>query len=130
VTAGATILAVEDEPLNRRLLHAILEPAGYRVVDAATLAEARDWLADNLPDLVLLDLRLPDGNGLELAREMKGDERSRAVPIVAATASAMPPVQLDADEAGCDGFLAKPIAPSALRAEVERQLRRARSTLP
>ena len=128
--APATILAVEDEPLNRRLLHAVLEPAGYRVIDAATLAEAREWLASNLPDLILLDLRLPDGNGLELARELKGSEEWRRVPIVAATASAMPPVQLDADDAGCDGFLAKPIPPSTLRAEIEKQLRRARSRLP
>ena len=129
MTESAVILAVEDEPLNRRLLHAVLEPAGYKVVDAATLAEARAWLALNAPDLILLDLRLPDGNGLDLARELKGSDSRRMIPIVAATASAMPPVKIDADDAGCDGFLAKPIPPSVLRAEIEKHLGRSRAAV-
>jgi CheY-like chemotaxis protein len=118
------VLAVEDEPLNRRLVHAILEPEGYRVEDATTLQEARAWLARERPDLILLDLRLPDGDGLGLARELKADPVRCSIPIIAATASALSPVPEAAVDAGCDGFLTKPIRPADLLAEVARQLER------
>lgn len=118
------VLVVEDEPLNRRLVHAVLEPAGYDVVEASTLADARSWLEDGRPDLILLDLRLPDGDGLILAREMKSRPELSVIPIVAATASALAPVPEAAIDAGCDGFLVKPIRPSELLAEVARQLER------
>ncbi|MBA2253773.1 MAG: response regulator [Chloroflexi bacterium] len=120
------VLAVEDEPLNRRLVHAILEPEGYRVADATTLAAARAWLSRERPDLILLDLRLPDGDGLVLARELKADPQRYTIPIIAATASALSPVPEAAVDAGCDGFLIKPIRPADLLAEVARQLRRVR----
>jgi CheY-like chemotaxis protein len=121
------VLAVEDEPLNRRLVHAILEPEGYRVHDAVTLAEAREWLRHEHPDIILLDLRLPDGDGLILARELKADPRRFMIPIIAATASALSPVPEAAVDAGCDGFLIKPIRPAELVAEVARQLARVRT---
>ena len=125
MSAGRTILAVEDEPLNRRLLRAVLEPAGYAVVEAPTLGDARWWLSEQLPDLVLLDLRLPDGDGLSLARELRGRRDADGVPIVAATANAMPEVPAQVREAGCDGLLIKPISPATLLAEVKSQLERA-----
>jgi CheY-like chemotaxis protein len=124
------VLAVEDEPLNRRLVHAVLEPAGYRVIDAASLAEAREVIARDRPDVILLDLRLPDGDGLGLARELKADPALYLIPIIAATASALSPVPEAAVDAGCDGFLVKPIRPSELIAEVGRQIARVRSTGP
>lgn len=120
--AGPTILAVEDEPLNRRLLHAVLEPAGYRIVDAPSLAAARERLRDETPDLVLLDLRLPDGSGLDLAREIRATEATRSLPVLAATANVIPDVLTEAREAGCDGFLAKPISPGTLLTELRRWL--------
>lgn len=122
-----TVLAIEDEPLNRRLVHAILEPEGYRVVDATTLAEARAWLATDRPDLILLDLRLPDGDGLGLARELKAHPEYYSIPIIAATASALSPVPEAAVDAGCDGFLIKPIRPADLLAEVARLMTRIRT---
>ena len=121
-TRAHVILAVEDEPLNRRLLRAVLEPAGYEVVEAPTLDDARDWLASRLPDLILLDLRLPDGDGLSLAREVRQRSDTAAVRIVAATANALPEVPDEAREAGCNGFLTKPISPARLLAEVRDQL--------
>jgi len=120
--AAATVLAVEDEPLNRLLLHAVLEREGYTVIDAGTLAEARARISERLPDLVLLDLRLPDGDGLELCRELKTEDATARVPVVAATASVMPAIVTAAKDAGCDGFLAKPIRPGELLAEVQRHL--------
>jgi CheY-like chemotaxis protein len=121
------VLAVEDEPLNRRLLHAILTPSGYQVVDAPSLTAARAWLQGNRPDLILLDLRLPDGDGLDLARELKADPALRSIPVVVATASAMPPVHAQAMAAGVDGFLAKPIAAGRLRSEIAAHIQKARS---
>ena len=121
------VLAVEDEPLNRRLVHAILEPQGYRVEDAVTLADARELLRREQPDVILLDLRLPDGDGLVLARELKADPLRYMIPIIAATASALSPVPEAAVDAGCDGFLIKPIRPAELIAEVARQMERVRT---
>lgn len=125
-TAVPMVLAVEDEPLNRRLIHAILEPAGYRVVDAGSLEAARMVLAAERPDVILLDLRLPDGDGLGLVRQLKADPERYGIPVIAATASALSPIPEAAVDAGCDGFLVKPIRPVELLAEVRRQLERVR----
>ena len=124
--ARPTILAVEDEPLNLRLVKAVLEPAGYEVVEAPTLRDARAWLAVRLPDLVLLDLRLPDGDGLTLARELRERRDAVDLPIVAATANAMPEVPAAVRAAGCDALLVKPISPARLLGEVRDQLAAAR----
>ena len=117
-----TVLVVEDEPLNRRLVRAVLEPSGYRIVEAPTLGDARRWLADAVPDLVLLDLRLPDGDGLDLARELRQRHETVRLPIIAATANAMPDVPASVRDAGCDALLIKPIPPSRLLEEVRAQL--------
>jgi CheY-like chemotaxis protein len=123
------VLAIEDEPLNRRLVHAVLEPAGYRVIDARSLVEAREALEGERPDIILLDVRLPDGDGLSLARDLKADPDRYSIPIIAATASALSPVPEAAVDAGCDGFLVKPIRPFELLAEIARQLERVRVTI-
>ena len=121
------VLAIEDEPLDRRLVHAVLEPAGYRVIDARSLAEARGVLAGERPDIILLDVRLPDGDGLNLVRELKTDPDRYSIPIIATTASALSPVPEAAVDAGCDGFLIKPIRPYELLGEIARQLGRVRA---
>jgi CheY-like chemotaxis protein len=109
-----TILAIEDIPANLALLHAILEPAGFTMKDAMTLAEARTALQDAQPCLILLDVRLPDGNGLDLAREMQRRPAEQRVPILAISASVLPHERADALAAGCDAFLPKPIRPGEL----------------
>ena len=120
MTAGALVLAVEDEPRNTALLEAILQPAGYVLLTAGTLEVAREWLADNRPDIVLLDRHLPDGDGLDLAREVRAEPRLHDVPILLVSASVLPDDQAAAEAAGCDGFHSKPIRIPALLAEVER----------
>ena len=122
------ILLVEDEELNRMLVKAVLARAAVaavrdaELVDAATLAAARERLAGTRFDLILLDLNLPDGNGLTLARELAatGDPKP---PVVAVTASVLPQDQRAALEAGCDDFLDKPYAAADLIATVARHLR-------
>jgi two-component system KDP operon response regulator KdpE len=121
------ILLVEDEDLNRTLVKAVLARAQIQavrdaeVLDAGSLAAARQQLRDEDVDLVLLDMNLPDGNGLTLARELvaEGPPPGRQRPaVVAVTASVLPQDRAAAIEAGCDGFLDKPYAAAELVAVV------------
>jgi CheY-like chemotaxis protein len=116
------LLAVEDEPRNAALLEAILGRAGYQLHIAGDLGEARAWLADASPALVLLDRHLPDGDGLDLIGTIRGSERLRSVPILLISASVLPRDQAAAIDAGCDGFLAKPVRVKPLVDEVRRLL--------
>jgi CheY-like chemotaxis protein len=120
--SGDLLLAVEDEPRNAALLEAILGRAGYRLHVAGDLASAREWLATETPALVLLDRHLPDGDGLELIPTIRGASRLRAVPILLVSASVLPRDQSAAKDAGCDGFLAKPVRVKPLIDEVSRLL--------
>ena len=111
-TAPLRILHVEDEDLNRALLRAVLARAGdpllrgATLLEAPTLAEARTELdAENI-DLVLLDVRLPDGNGLDLVREIKG--RGPMPAVVVMSASVLPAERQEAMRAGSDAFVPKP----------------------
>jgi CheY-like chemotaxis protein len=119
---GALLIAVEDEPRNAALLEAILGRSGYRLRIAADLAEARELLAEHTPALVLLDRHLPDGDGLDLIPEMRGSERLGDVPILLVSASVLPRDVRAAMDAGCDGFLAKPVRVKPLVDEVRRLL--------
>jgi two-component system KDP operon response regulator KdpE len=126
------ILLVEDEDLNRTLVKAVLARASVekvraaQVIDAGTLATARAQLTTEDVDLVLLDMNLPDGNGLTLARELAsggGVPAGRKRPVVVAvTASVLPQDRAAAIEAGCDGFLDKPYAAADLVAIVAEHL--------
>ena len=119
---GALILAVEDEARNAALLRAILGPAGYDLTIAGSLAEARAALGAKTPALVLLDRHLPDGDGLTLARELRASETTAGVPILLVSASVLPVDRIAAEEAGCAGFIDKPVRVDALLAEVARHL--------
>jgi CheY-like chemotaxis protein len=118
----STILLVEDEELNRTLVKAVLSRASdttvrqAEIVDAATLAAAREHLRSHDVDLILLDMNLPDGHGLTLARELVAAEAEghRRPTVVAVTASVLPQDRVAALEAGCDGFLDKPYAAAEL----------------
>ena len=103
------VLLVEDNAVNRSLARALLGRAGCGVVEAGSLADASRCLAEGLPDLVLLDLGLPDGDGLDLVRRLRADPRTAALPVVAVTAYAMAADRERALAAGCTGFLTKPL---------------------
>jgi CheY-like chemotaxis protein len=120
--SGELLLAVEDEPRNAALLQAILGRAGHELHVAGDLASARAWLEAATPALVLLDRHLPDGDGLELIATIRGSDRLRAVPILLVSASVLPRDQSAAMDAGCDGFLAKPVRVKPLIDEVNRLL--------
>jgi two-component system cell cycle response regulator DivK len=126
VNAAPLVLVVEDEPRNQALMRAVFSGGGLDLAFAATVAEGRLALAARRPDLVLLDLRLPDEPGVVLAREMRADPAFARVPILAVTASVLEADRRAALQAGCDGFVEKPISPRDLLARVRGELDNAR----
>jgi len=103
------ILVVEDNDRNRRLMRILLKASGYEVIEAATGKEAMDYLKTQKPDLILMDIQLPHTDGLELTREIKNVEATSDIPIIAVTAYAMKGDRERILEAGCDGYISKPI---------------------
>jgi two-component system, cell cycle response regulator DivK len=103
------ILVVDDHELNLKLLERLLEMEGREVRAADSLAAAERALAEEQPAMIVLDLNLPDGSGLELTRKLKSEPLTASIPIVACTAAVMPADEDRALEAGCDAFVAKPI---------------------
>ena len=103
------ILVVEDNDRNRRLMRILLKSKGYEVVEATTGEEAMNYLKDQKPDLILMDIQLPHTDGLALTRKIKSAKATSGIPIVAVTAYAMKGDRERILEAGCDGYISKPI---------------------
>jgi len=104
------ILIVEDNKTDVRLLKDILETRGYNILQTRDGLEAIDLALANRPDLILMDIQLPEMSGLEVTRRLRGDERSRRIPIVAVTAFAMGWHEREALDSGCDAYISKPIS--------------------
>jgi len=102
------ILIVEDNELNLKLLKDILDFQGYSTVVTDLGAAAFDLARQHHPDLILLDIQLPDVSGIEVARRLKADEQTRAIPIIAVTAFAMPGDRTTVLDSGCDDYISKP----------------------
>ncbi|HTZ37708.1 MAG TPA: response regulator [Stellaceae bacterium] len=107
--AAKRVLVVEDNELNMKLLNDVLEAHGYAVMSTAQGAVAVDWARRHHPDLILMDLQLPDISGLEATRQLKADPATRDIPVVAVTAFAMAGDEKRALDHGCDAYVAKPI---------------------
>ena len=122
---NAKILVVEDEPAIRELIAVNLRHAGFQPILAADAAEARRQIDLSLPDLVLLDWMLPDTPGVELARRLRADARTRELPVIMLTARAQESDKLGGFEAGADDYVTKPFSPRELLARVRALLRRA-----
>jgi two-component system cell cycle response regulator DivK len=103
------ILIVEDQKLDVKLLRDLLELQGYQLYQTAFGLDAIGIAHERHPHLILLNLRLPDVSGLEVAGRLKADEATRAIPIIAVTAFAMREHEAQALEAGCDAYVSKPI---------------------
>jgi CheY-like chemotaxis protein len=103
------ILVVEDNEANQMLVRAVLELEGYRVVLAGSAPEALELLKQSSPDLILMDVQLPGEDGLSLTRRLKHDPATAAIPVVALTAHAMTGDRELAMDAGCAGYIPKPI---------------------
>ena len=104
-----TILLVEDNETIRNAFGILLEDSGYRVVQAGTGREALEVAESEKPDLILMDLGLPDGNGLEVTRKLKANPATRASIVVALTGRALETDEQACLAAGCAGYMSKPI---------------------
>jgi CheY-like chemotaxis protein len=114
------VLLVEDNADNQFIYSAMLRHAGYDVLVAVDGPQGLAFGREQSPDIVLMDISIPGMDGLEVTRKLKADPATRATPIVALTAHALPSDRLRAMEAGCDSYLAKPIAPPQVLDEVKR----------
>ena len=123
----ARILVVDDNPTNLKLVSDLLAFEGHEILNAMDAEEAQVVLTDTLPDLILMDIALPGMDGLTLTRRLKADARTRHIRIVALTAFAMKGDKQKALDAGCDGYISKPIDTRALPGEVAGILALARS---
>lgn len=117
-----TVLLVEDNEDNRFIYTTILTRRGYRVVEARTGEEGVRLALAERPDLILMDVSLPVMDGLAATERLKADVATSQTPIIALTAHAMASDRARAAEAGCDGYLVKPIEPSRVLEEVERMV--------
>lgn len=106
---SARILVVDDNPTNLKLVGDVLEADGFEVVRATDAEQAQILLGGDLPGLILMDIALPGMDGLTLTRKLKSDPRFAAVPVVALTAFAMKGDAEKARDAGCAGYITKPI---------------------
>jgi len=122
--AGEPILLVEDNPVNTKLVKFVLASCGYDVRTASDAPEALAMLDSFAPKLILMDVQLPGMDGLALTRQLKADTRTRDIVIVALTAYAMKGDEEKAREAGCDGYMSKPIDMHALRRMVAQHVGR------
>ncbi|MEO8936708.1 MAG: phosphate regulon transcriptional regulator PhoB [Burkholderiaceae bacterium] len=120
----STILVVEDEPAIQELIAVNLTFAGHKVLRAASAEQATTLVRAELPDLVLLDWMLPGASGVQFAKQLRGDERTRDVPIIMLTARSNETDKVDGLEAGADDYVTKPFSPKELMARIKAVLRR------
>ncbi len=114
-----TILLVEDNDQNRMLFHDLLEARGYKVLEARTGMEGWQVAQERHPEMILMDIQLPDISGLEVTQWLKSDETLKSIPVVAVTIFATEIDRRHFLAKGCDGFIPKPITVSNFLETVE-----------
>jgi len=116
------VLIVEDNELNMKLFHDLLEAHGYETLQTRDGLEALKIARENTPDLILMDIQLPEVSGLEVAKWIKEDDNLKSIPIIAVTAFAMKGDEEKIRQGGCEAYIAKPISVSKFLETVERFL--------
>lgn len=122
--ASDSVLLVEDNEDNRIIYATALRYAGYEVFEAITGTDGVHQARTNRPGLILMDISVPELDGWEATAILKTDPETRHIPVIAVTAHVLPGDQERSLQAGCDGYLAKPIPPAVLLAEVDRRFGR------
>lgn len=120
-----TVLVVEDNELNMKLFNDLLEASGYRVIKTRDGLSALDLARQHMPDLILMDIQLPEVSGLEVTKWLKEDDDLRGIPVIAVTAFAMKGDEQKFREGGCEAYLSKPISVPGFLQTVDHFLRRA-----
>jgi two-component system cell cycle response regulator DivK len=116
------VLVIEDEEDNRRIVRDLLTSVGYEIIEAVTGPEGVTAAEMHLPDLILMDIQLPELDGYEVTRRIKANPNLCHIPIIAVTSYALSGDDVKAFEAGCDAYIAKPFSPRALLAKVREYL--------
>ena len=107
-----TVMIVEDNELNMKLFNDLLESRGYRVIQTRNGLEALDLARAHMPDLILMDIQLPEVSGLVVTKWLKDDEQLAHIPVIAVTAFAMKGDEERILQGGCEGYISKPISVS------------------
>jgi len=118
-----TILYVEDNKDNRTLVRRVLMAEGYKILEAVDATEAMQTIEETTPDLILMDINMPDVDGYTLTRQIKRRPGFEKVPIIALTANVMRGDREKSLDAGCDGYIQKPIDIDTICDQIERFLR-------
>lgn len=105
-----TVLIVEDNELNMKLFHDLLEAHGYNTLQTRTGIEALQLAREHHPDLILMDIQLPEVSGLEVTKWIKEDENISSIPVIAVTAFAMKGDEERIRQGGCEAYISKPIS--------------------
>lgn len=117
-----TVLVVEDNDLNMKLFHDLLEAHGYNILQTKDGMEALKIARQHRPDLILMDIQLPEVSGLEVTKWIKEDDNLKQIPVIAVTAFAMKGDEEKIREGGCEAYIAKPISVTKFLETVERFL--------
>ena len=121
-TAPKRVLIVEDNELNMKLFNDLLEAHGYYTLQTKDGDEALRMARAHRPDLILMDIQLPEVSGLEVTKWLKEDDELRSIPIIAVTAFAMKGDEQKIRDGGCEAYIAKPISVASFMSTVERFL--------
>lgn len=119
-----TVLIVEDNELNMKLFHDLLEAHGIRTVETRDGTQVVDLARQSKPDLILMDIQLPEVSGLEVTKWLKNDEELRHIPVIAVTAFAMKGDEQKIREGGCEDYISKPISVSKFLEVIESYLKK------
>ena len=118
-----TILIVEDNELNMKLFNDLLESHGYRVVQTRDGLSALDLARQHKPDLILMDIQLPEVSGIEVTKWLKEDDELKAIPVIAVTAFAMKGDEQKIREGGCEAYISKPISVMSFLQTIDKYLK-------
>ena len=108
--SAKTVLVVEDNELNMKLFHDLLEAHGYNILQTKDGMDALRIAREHRPDLILMDIQLPEVSGLEVTKWIKEDDNLKSIPVIAVTAFAMKGDEEKIREGGCEAYIAKPIS--------------------
>jgi two-component system, cell cycle response regulator DivK len=117
-----TVLIVEDNELNMKLFNDLLEAHGYATLKTSHGIEAMELARAHKPDLILMDIQLPEVSGLEVTRWLKADEELKSIPVIAITAFAMKGDEERIREGGCEAYMSKPISVAKFIATIKTYL--------
>lgn len=117
------VLIVEDNELNMKLFHDLLEAHGYATVQTKNGMEAVGLAREHRPDLILLDIQLPEISGLEVTKQLKQDDELKSIPVIAVTAFAMKGDEEKIREGGCEAYIAKPISVTTFMETIQKVLK-------